>query len=124
MLGVDSVVNNNVVGSESGSPMGEGPGKGGAADLTDIAEGSDDSEGAREELITDGGSEVSLAITIVDIDGVRSMVDGISVCRRNHRSRAQQLSEYGRSRHRDKGSRLNRRHPLVISAGLVRMLEP
>ena len=37
VLGVDSVTDVVVVGSVSGGPMGEGPGKGGAIDLIDLA---------------------------------------------------------------------------------------
>jgi hypothetical protein len=80
VLGVDSVIegNNDVVGSESGAPMGEGPGKGGTADLTDLAEVTGD-EGAGEGLNTDAGRGMSLAIIVVDIDGVLSMSEGALV---------------------------------------------
>jgi hypothetical protein len=63
VLGVDSVIegNNDVVGSESGAPMGEGLGKGGTADLINLAEATGD-EGAGEGLNTDAGRGVSLAI--------------------------------------------------------------
>ena len=80
VVGVDSVIegNNDVVGSESGGPMGEGPGKGGTADLTKLAEVTGD-EGAGEGLNTDAGRGTSLAIIVVDIDGVLSMSEGALV---------------------------------------------
>ena len=70
VLGVESVIegNNDVVGSDSGAPMDEGPGKGGTADL---AESTGD-EGAGEGLNMDAGRGMSLAIIVVDIDGVLS----------------------------------------------------
>ena len=75
VLGVDSVIegNNDVVGSESGAPMGEGLGKGGTADLINLAEATGD-KGAGEGLNTDAGRGVSLAIIVVDIDGVLSVL--------------------------------------------------
>lgn len=63
VLGVDSAVNNNAVSSESRGPMGDGPGKGRATDLIDLAERTGDSEGAgedSEEVNADGG-DVTLA---------------------------------------------------------------
>jgi hypothetical protein len=66
VLGVDSVTDdsNDVVGSDSGEPLGEteGPGKGSGTDLTDLGS----SEDTREGLDTDLGSEVFLAIIVVD----------------------------------------------------------
>jgi hypothetical protein len=68
VLGVDSVIKDEVVGSVSGGPMGEeGPGKGGTTDPADLGAETRDPEGT---LNTDSGSWVSLAIVIVDADGV------------------------------------------------------
>jgi hypothetical protein len=81
VLGVDSVAedSNDVIGSVSGERMGEGPGKGGTTDLSLVEITGD--EGAGEGLNTDAGSSVSLAIIIVDIDGVLSMSVGVLVVR-------------------------------------------
>jgi hypothetical protein len=67
-LGVDSVTDdsNGVVGSESGEAIDEGPGKGGGTDLMALAEDSGNSEGGTEGLATDSGSEMFLAIIVVD----------------------------------------------------------
>jgi hypothetical protein len=54
VLGVDSVIKDEVVGSISGGPMDEeGPGKGGTTDPTDIAAETSDPEGT---LNKDSGS--------------------------------------------------------------------
>jgi hypothetical protein len=58
--------------------MSEGPGKGGMADLTDLAEVTGD-EGTGEGLNTDAGRGMSLATIVVDIDGVYSMSEGALV---------------------------------------------
>ena len=58
--------------------MSEGPGKGGMADLTDLAEATGD-EGTGEGLNTDTGWRMSLAIIVVDIDGALSMLEGALV---------------------------------------------
>jgi hypothetical protein len=87
VLGVDSVTvdNNVVVGSESGRPMGDGPGKDGGIELMDLVEDngrsgwtairSDGSSLARREgLDTDSGSSTSLAVTLVTLDDLDEVV--------------------------------------------------
>jgi hypothetical protein len=67
VLGVDSVTDDSsdVVGSVSGERMGEGPGKGGGTDLTEVTGNSEDTT---ERLATDSGSGILLAILVVDTD--------------------------------------------------------
>lgn len=72
VLGVDSVID-DIDGSVSEGPMGEGPGKGGRTDLIDLAGETGNSDATREGLGTDSGSRMFLALVIVDIDGVLSM---------------------------------------------------
>ena len=78
MLGVDSVIKDEVVGSVSGGPIGEeGPGKGSTTGPTDLGAETRDLEGT---LNTDSGSWVSPAIVIVDADRVLvPMSEGVSV---------------------------------------------
>jgi len=75
VLGVDSVTDVVVVGSVSGGPMGEGPGKDGAIDLIDLAADGGRSERnsveRRAGLDTeDSGRGTFLAILDVEIDGM------------------------------------------------------
>lgn len=74
VLGVDSVTDVVVVGSVSGGPMGDGPGKEGAIDLIDLAADGGRSEcnsaETREGLDTDSGRGTFLAILDVEIDGM------------------------------------------------------
>ena len=98
MLGVDSVIegNNDVIGSESGAPMDQGPGKGSMADLTDLAESTGD-EGAGEGLNTDAERGMSLAIIVVDIDRVPSTLEGVLVVGepRGYRGKGERCGEGG-----------------------------
>jgi hypothetical protein len=66
-LGVNSVTDDSsdVVGSVSSKQMGEGPGKGGRTDFTEV---TDNSEDTTERLATDSGSGILLAILVVDTD--------------------------------------------------------
>ena len=70
VLGVDSVtdVSSDVVGSDSGERMGEGPGKGGGTDLTEVTDNSEDT--------TDSGSGIRLALLILVVDKVRVVPTG------------------------------------------------
>jgi hypothetical protein len=74
VLGVDSVTDDSsdVVGSVSGERMGEGPGKGGGTDLTEVTGNSEDTT---ERLATDSGSGILLTILVVDTDRVGSTVE-------------------------------------------------
>ena len=56
----------DVVGSVGGEGMGDGPGKG------DLTEGAGSSEDTTEGLATDSGSEMFLAMLVVDRDRVLS----------------------------------------------------
>jgi hypothetical protein len=84
LLGVDSVTDdsNDVVDSDSGGPMGEGPGRDDTTDLGGLAGGglageTGSSDATREGLDTDSGSSMFRAIVIVDTDGgVLSMSEG------------------------------------------------
>jgi hypothetical protein len=78
VLGVDSVTDdsNDIVGSDSGGPIGEGPGKGGGTDLIDLAEETGNSEDTREGLATDSGSGMFLEVIIGDTDGRLSISEG------------------------------------------------
>ena len=88
VLGVDSVTVVVIVGNDSGGPMGEGPGKGGGTNLIGLAEDGGrcgtvagrserNSIDRREGLDTeDSGSATSLAIIVVETDGVLSMSVG------------------------------------------------
>ena len=67
MLGVESVIKDEVVGGVSRGPMGEGTGKDGTTGPTDLGAETSNPEGT---LDTDSGSWVSLAIAIVGADGV------------------------------------------------------
>lgn len=87
VLGVDSVTddNNDVVGSDPGWPMGEGPGKDGGIELMDLVEDtgrsgsavglSDDNSLARREgLEKDSGSGMFLALTLLDLEKTVGML--------------------------------------------------
>jgi hypothetical protein len=87
VLGVDSVTvdNNVVVGSDSGRPMGEGPGRDGGIELMDLVEdngrsgwtinrSSGNSLARREGLDTDSGSATFLALTLLTLDEVVGML--------------------------------------------------
>jgi hypothetical protein len=79
LLGVDSVTDdsNDVVDSDSGGPMGEGPGRDDTTDLGGLAGETGSSDATREGLDTDSGSPMFRAIVIVDTDGgVLSMSEG------------------------------------------------
>jgi hypothetical protein len=93
LLGVDSVTDDNndvVVGSVSGRPIGEGPGKDGGIELMDLVEDisrsestvglSDDNSLARSEgLDKDSGSGMFLALTLLALevtDGMLPMSEG------------------------------------------------
>ena len=67
VLGVDSVTKGEIVGSVSGGSMGEERPAGGTTGPTDLGAETSDPEGT---LNMDSGSWVSLAIVIVDADGV------------------------------------------------------
>jgi len=56
----------DVVGSVGGEGMGDGPGK------VDLTEGAGNSEDTTEGLATDSGSEIFLAMLVVDRDRVVS----------------------------------------------------
>ncbi len=87
VLGVDSVtdVNNDVVGSDSGRPMGEGPGKDGGIELMDLVEeigrsgstvglSDDNSLARREGLDKDSGSGMFLALTLLTLEETVGML--------------------------------------------------
>lgn len=78
LLGVDSVTDdsNDVVGSDSGGPMDEGPGRDERTDLGGLAGETGSSGATTEGLDTDSGSSMFRAIVIVDTDGVLSMSEG------------------------------------------------
>lgn len=95
-LGVDSVTDDSsdVVGSESGGPMGEGPGKGSGTELIEVTEGTGRrgvtagrSEGnsvdKTEGLNTDPGSEMPLAILVVETVGMLSISEGELIAERS-----------------------------------------
>jgi hypothetical protein len=87
VLGVDSVTidNNIIVGSESGGPMDEGPGKDCGIELMDLIEDNGHSGWTtirsggnslprREGLNTDSGSSTFLAVTLVALDNLDEVV--------------------------------------------------